>query len=81
MEYVSKWVSILTASCSVPTLDVARYAFEPARNHLLADSGHLAASSNDIFGLKWKKAGMGTDDVHHAGLSAAGSLGDIAING
>ena len=40
------------ASCCGPTLDVARYAFELARSNLLTGSGHLAASSNDLFGLK-----------------------------
>ena len=40
------------ASCCVPALDVARYAFEPVRSNLLAGSRHLAANSNDIFGLK-----------------------------
>ena len=39
------------ASCCGPTLDVARYAFEPAHSNLLAGSGHLATNSNDIFGF------------------------------
>ena len=43
---------LTTASCWVPTRRRSGLRQELARSNLLADSGHLASSPNDLMGLK-----------------------------